>query len=322
MARGNMRPLGSTDVQVTFLGTSSGVPTRGRNVSSVAVRLPQRAELWLFDCGEGTQHQFLRSDLRVSQLRRIFITHMHGDHVFGLPGLLASLGLAGRCPGVDLYGPDPLRDYLEGVLRTSSTRIGYPLRSHRVRQAAHSGDVLLDDGDLSVRCTPLNHRIPAYAYRIDQKPLPGRFDVNLAKELGIPPETPYFNAGVLIMDLEAWRRENFAKRCMDYAEKYPELCIFWDQTVMNTLLAGRFTHLDQKWNQQFNGLKKSSDDLGILHFWGSDKPWNFTNDLPHGAKNLFFEELDRTAWLGWRPQPQICFGERVVRKIKKTVYGF
>ena len=191
MARGNMRPLGSTDVQVTFLGTSSGVPTRGRNVSSVAVRLPQRAELWLFDCGEGTQHQFLRSDLRVSQLRRIFITHMHGDHVFGLPGLLASLGLAGRCPGVDLYGPDPLRDYLEGVLRTSSTRIGYPLRSHRVRQAAHSGDVLLDDGDLSVRCTPLNHRIPAYAYRIDQKPLPGRFDVNLAKELGIPPGPIY-----------------------------------------------------------------------------------------------------------------------------------
>lgn len=142
------------------------------------------------------------------------------------------------------------------------------------------------------------------------------------KELGIPPDTPYFNAGVLVMDLDAWRRENFAKRCMDYAEKYPELCIFWDQTVMNTLLAGRFTHLDQKWNQQFNGLKKSSDDLGILHFWGADKPWNFTNNLPHGAKNLFFEELDRTAWLGWRPQPQICFGERVVRKIKKTVYGF
>ena len=82
-------------VQVTFLGTSSGVPTRARNVSAVALRLPQRAELWLFDCGEATQHQFLRSELRVSQLRRIFVTHMHGDHVFGLPGLLASLGLAG-----------------------------------------------------------------------------------------------------------------------------------------------------------------------------------------------------------------------------------
>ncbi len=178
-------------MQVTFLGTSSGVPTRGRNVSAVALRLPQRAELWLFDCGEGTQHQFLRSELRVSQLRRIFITHMHGDHVFGLPGLLASLGLAGTCSGIDLYGPDPLRDYLEGVLRTSSTRIGYPLRSHRVKDAAASGAVLLDDDDITVRCTKLIHRVPAYAYRVDQKPRAGRFDVEQARVLGIPPGPIY-----------------------------------------------------------------------------------------------------------------------------------
>jgi len=167
-------------------------------VSAVALRLPQRSELWLFDCGEGTQHQFLRSDLRVSQLRRIFVTHMHGDHVFGLPGLLASLGLAGTCSGIDLYGPDPLRDYLEGVLRTSSTRIGYPLRSHRVKEAASSGALLLDDGDISVRCTPLTHRVPAYAYRVDQKPRPGRFDVEQARALGIPP-------GPIYADLKAGR---------------------------------------------------------------------------------------------------------------------
>ncbi|MCP9829874.1 ribonuclease Z [Synechococcus sp. HJ21-Hayes] len=178
-------------MQVTFLGTSSGVPTRARNVSAVALRLPQRAELWLFDCGEGTQHQFLRSDLRVSQLSRIFVTHMHGDHVFGLPGLLASLGLAGTCSGIDLYGPDPLRDYLEGVLRTSSTRIGYPLRSHRVKEAARTGTLLLDDDDLTVRCTPLTHRVPAYAYRVDQKPRAGRFDVDKARDLGIPPGPIY-----------------------------------------------------------------------------------------------------------------------------------
>ncbi len=178
-------------MQVTFLGTSSGVPTRGRNVSAVALRLPQRSELWLFDCGEGTQHQFLRSELRVSQLSRIFITHMHGDHVLGLPGLLASLGLAGACTGIDLYGPDPLRDYLEGVLRTTSTRIGYPLRSHKVKNAAASGELVLDDGDLTVRCTPLTHRVPAYAYRVDQKPRAGRFDIEQARALGIPPGPVY-----------------------------------------------------------------------------------------------------------------------------------
>ena len=185
-------------MQVTFLGTSSGVPTRGRNVSSVALRLPQRSELWLFDCGEATQHQFLRSELRVSQLSRIFITHMHGDHVFGLPGLLASLGMAGTCEGIDLYGPDPLRDFLEGILRTSSTRIGYPLRTHRVAEAASTGTLLLDDPDFTVRCTPLIHRIPAFAYRVDQKPRSGRFDVEQARALGIPP-------GPVYADLKAGR---------------------------------------------------------------------------------------------------------------------
>jgi len=179
-------------LQVTFLGTSSGVPTRARNVSAVALRLPQRAEMWLFDCGEGTQHQFLRSDLRLSQLRRIFITHMHGDHVFGLPGLLASLGLSGSSSaGIDLYGPDPLEGFLSGSLRGSSTRIGYPLQVHRSRPAAESGAVLFEDEDLRVRCTPLIHRVPAYAYRVDQKPLAGRFDIAKAQELGIPPGPIY-----------------------------------------------------------------------------------------------------------------------------------
>ena len=179
-------------MQVTFLGTSSGVPTRARNVSAVALRLPQRAEMWLFDCGEGTQHQFLRSDLRLSQLRRIFITHMHGDHVFGLPGLLASLGLSGNSnEGIDLYGPDPLEGFLHGALRNSSTRIGYPLEVHRSRPAAETGALLYEDDELLVRCTPLTHRVPAYAYRVEQKPLAGRFDVAKAKDLGIPPGPIY-----------------------------------------------------------------------------------------------------------------------------------
>ena len=179
-------------MQVTFLGTSSGVPTRARNVSAVALRLPQRSEMWLFDCGEGTQHQFLRSDLRLSQLRRVFITHMHGDHVFGLPGLLASLGLAGNSnAGIDLYGPDPLESFLKGALANSSTRIGYPLQVHRVRPAEEQGSVVFEDADLIVRCTPLTHRVPAYAYRVEQKPLAGRFDIDQARALEIPPGPVY-----------------------------------------------------------------------------------------------------------------------------------
>lgn len=129
----------------------------------------------------------MRSDLRVSQLRRIFITHMHGDHVFGLPGLLASLGMAGNCPGVDLYGPAPLEAFVLGSLQHSSTRIGYPLRFHKVEAAASSGAPLLKDGDLTVRCAPLTHRIPAFGYRLQEEERPGRFNINQARALNLPP---------------------------------------------------------------------------------------------------------------------------------------
>lgn len=142
------------------------------------------------------------------------------------------------------------------------------------------------------------------------------------KELGIPGDTLYFNAGVLLMDLNCWRQENFANRCMEYAAKYPELCIFWDQTVMNTLLAGKFTQLEQKWNQQFNGPDKSYVRDGILHYCGPDKPWAYRNGLPPELNNIFFEELQRTAWKRWHPRPKISLCERVVRKFKKTVFGF
>ncbi len=180
----------SMSLQVTFLGTSSGVPTRQRNVSSLAVRLPQRSELWLLDCGEATQHQLLRSPLRVSQLRRIFITHMHGDHVFGLPGLLASLGMAGTSAGLDLYGPPPLQSFVESALRFSSTRLSYPLHFH-ANVPPGEGHVLFEDDDLVVESRPLWHRIPASGFRIAQKPRPGRFDVERAKALGIPPGPLY-----------------------------------------------------------------------------------------------------------------------------------
>lgn len=168
-------------MQITFLGTSSGVPTRSRNVSSVALRLPQRAELWLFDCGEGTQHQLLRSDLKSSQLSRIFITHMHGDHIFGLMGLLATCGLAGNVSRIDIYGPSGLNEYLQACSRYSHTHFSYPIKVHPVRPG-----VVYEDQEFTVTCDLLHHRIPAFGYRIAEKDRPGRFDVEQAKALQIP----------------------------------------------------------------------------------------------------------------------------------------
>jgi ribonuclease Z len=168
-------------VEITFLGTSSGVPTRSRNVSSVALRLPQRAEVWLFDCGEGTQHQLLRSELRSSQIRRIFVTHMHGDHIFGLMGLLASCGLAGSAQAIDIYGPPGLDDYIRACSKYS-----YTYFSHRVKVHSISPGLVYEDEDFTVSCLLLKHRVPAYGYRISEKDRPGRFNVEKAVELGIP----------------------------------------------------------------------------------------------------------------------------------------
>ena len=88
-------------MNITFLGTSSGVPSLTRNVSSLALKLSQSSEVWLFDCGEGTQHQIMKSNIKSSQIKKIFITHMHGDHIYGLPGLLATLGLSGNSEGIE-----------------------------------------------------------------------------------------------------------------------------------------------------------------------------------------------------------------------------
>lgn len=168
-------------MQIIFLGTSSGVPTRARNVSGVALRLPQRAEFWLFDCGEGTQHQILRSDLKISQLTRIFITHMHGDHIFGLMGLLASVGLAGNPHRIDIYGPPGLSDYLQACQRYSYTHFSYPIKVHKIQPG-----VIYEDEEYQVSCSRLHHRITAFGYRITEKDRPGQFNVEKARALGIP----------------------------------------------------------------------------------------------------------------------------------------
>jgi ribonuclease Z len=173
-------------VRITFLGTSAGVPTRARNVSCVALRLAQRGEVWLFDCGEGTQHQLLRSDLNISQVTRIFITHMHGDHMLGLMGLLATCGMSGHARGIDIYGPRPLPDYVREVSRRTQFQPGYPLEVHEVKEGP-----IFEDDEYSVACAPLKHRLPAFGYRVTEKDRVGHFDVERAKAEGIPPGPLY-----------------------------------------------------------------------------------------------------------------------------------
>src|SRR5687767_14484246 len=139
-------------MELTFLGTGSAMPTRQRNVAAVALRLSERRELWLFDCGEATQHQLLHTPLRPPQIRRVFLTHLHGDHLYGLPGLLTSLSMLGVETPVDVYGPAGLREVLAVTLGAAQAACTFPLAVHELAPG-----VVLTDDDLSVRCAPLDH---------------------------------------------------------------------------------------------------------------------------------------------------------------------
>ena len=178
-------------MNITFLGTSSGVPSLKRNVSSLALKLTQSSEVWLFDCGEGTQHQIMKSNIKSSQIKKIFITHMHGDHVYGLPGLLATLGLSGNSNGIEIYGPSELRDFINSSLSTSYCKLSFPLHFVEVENFASQNKTLFEDNKIKVNCACLKHRIPAYGYRVSEKDKPGIFDVKKAEAMKIAPGPIY-----------------------------------------------------------------------------------------------------------------------------------
>jgi ribonuclease Z len=119
--------------------------------------------------------------LNISQITRVFITHMHGDHVLGLMGLLATCGMTAHARSMDIYGPRPIADYVREVSRRTQFQTNYPLEVHEVEPG-----LLFEDDEYTVACAPLKHRLPAFGYRVEEKDRPGHFDVERARELGIP----------------------------------------------------------------------------------------------------------------------------------------
>jgi ribonuclease Z len=151
-------------------------------MAGLVLHLPKSATVWLFDCGEGTQHQALRARIRLSHLERIFITHLHGDHVFGLPGLLASRSLqVSSTTPVVLYGPAGLEELVRASLGLSQTALSYPLEFVTVTE----GEVCRA-GSFRVTAAPASHRIEAWSYAVQEDDSPGSLDVERALAMGVP----------------------------------------------------------------------------------------------------------------------------------------
>ena len=116
---------------------------------------------------------------------------MHGDHIYGLPGLLATLGLSGNSKGIEIYGPKDLKNFIFSALKNSYCTITFPLHFFAVEEFAANNRNLFEDSQIAVKCTCLKHRLPAYGYRVSEKDKPGRFDLDKAIKLDIPPGPIY-----------------------------------------------------------------------------------------------------------------------------------
>lgn len=170
------------DMELQFLGTGAGMPSKHRNTSALVVKLLQeRGSFWLFDCGEATQHQMLHTTLKPRKLEKIFITHMHGDHIFGLPGLLGSRSFLDGKEPLTIYGPAGIEEWILTTLRLSRTVLQYKLNIVEIKEG-----IIFEDHQFTVEAKLLDHVIPCYGYRVLQKPLPPVLLIEKALQLGVP----------------------------------------------------------------------------------------------------------------------------------------
>ncbi len=214
-----------------FLGTGGGRPCKERNVTSIMLDMPDASGALLFDCGEGTQHQMLRASVKLSKISKIFITHLHSDHLFGLPGLLISRSMNQVATPLTIYGPAGIAEFITVTLRISGSRILFPFDVVEIE----AGEIA-DNDDYRVLAWPLTHTIECYGYRVEQKDKPGALDAARLEAERVP-RGPWFH------DLKKGRQITLGDgrivRGRDYltaGQKGKTLAIFGDTTPCSASL--------------------------------------------------------------------------------------
>ena len=165
---------------VTILGNNSALPAYDRHPTSQVVTLND--QVFMIDCGEGTQMQLSKYKIRRSRINHIFISHLHGDHYFGLPGLITSLGLLGRESGLHIYAPALLEGMIRPLLHAADARLPYELVFHSLMRDG----VILDDERFSVECFAVTHRIECWGFIIREKKKPKKINKEAITKFDIP----------------------------------------------------------------------------------------------------------------------------------------
>lgn len=168
--------------EVLILGSSSATPIYGRHPTAQVVNVDE--QLYLVDCGEGTQIQLIKYGVKSNRIKHILISHLHGDHYLGLIGLLSSMHLVGRKEALYLYGPPPLKEIIDLHFIHSQTVLRYPLYFHPTQHDA-SG-LLIDNATVNVSSFPLNHRIACTGFRFEEKKRLPTINQAATDRIGVP----------------------------------------------------------------------------------------------------------------------------------------
>jgi len=167
-------------LSVVFLGTGGSVPTVKRGLPAILVQ--REGEQLMFDCGEGVQRQMVKARCGFHRVTKVFITHMHGDHLLGLPGLLQTMAMLNREKKLEVYGPAGVAQFLECVRETVQFVLTFEVEVHEVEKAG----TICEENDYEVNAVWASHVIPSLAYAFVEKPRAGRFFPEKAKKLGVP----------------------------------------------------------------------------------------------------------------------------------------
>jgi len=167
-------------LHIVFLGTAASIPTIARALPSVVVK--RKNEVLMFDCGEGVQRQMIRASVGFHRKMKFFITHMHGDHVLGLPGLLQTMSLLDRKQKLDVYGPVGIQAFVEAIRDTVQFVLTFPIEIHEIKDK----DVICQEKEYDVKAAQTDHVIPSLAYALIEMSRPGRFNPKKAEMLGVP----------------------------------------------------------------------------------------------------------------------------------------
>lgn len=288
--------------EVTILGSSSATPIFNRNPTAQVLNVNER--LYLIDCGEGTQQQMLRFDVKASRIDYIFISHLHGDHYLGLVGLLSSLHLNGRSKPLHIFCPAPLKEIIEVQFKYSETHIQFPIEYTFIDPSAPAK--LLENPDVMVESIPLDHRIPCTGFLFKEKKRQRKLIKDKVEGMNIPIEyysrlkrgEDYIDASGLTfknddLTIDSAQPKTYAY-CSDtmYGESYFEQIkgadlLYHEATFMHNMLdRAQETHHTTALQAGEAALKTHAKKLIIGHFSARYKT---LNELLDETRSVFPE---------------------------------